>query len=163
MINKIQSPVFLVSKATRADLVDITSLSNQLMAYDKQHDATLATNWLKKSCGKNFLREHFSKKQQAAFVVKHNARVVAYLLGAIVPAECYRMVKKIAEIEELFVMDEFRGQKLGEKLMQAFIDWAKKQAKVPRISVRISAANHGAIKFYQRCGFKEYDLVLEME
>ena len=77
--------------------------------------------------------------------------------------EALRMIEsKIAEAENMFVLEEFRGQGIGVKLLQEFVTWCKSK-DVKRIRTVASAQNTRAIEFYRRAGFLDYDLVLERD
>ncbi|WP_421782067.1 GNAT family N-acetyltransferase [Kiloniella litopenaei] len=54
-------------------------------------------------------------------------------------------------IDDVFVWDEFRGQKVGEKLMLAARDLCKDK-HVERLRWEVQQDNHKAIKFYRRLG-----------
>ncbi|WP_218044885.1 GNAT family N-acetyltransferase [Kiloniella majae] len=56
-------------------------------------------------------------------------------------------------IDDVFVRDEFRGQRLGEKLMFAARDLCKEKG-VDRLRWEVQQDNDKAIKFYQRLGAK---------
>ncbi len=60
-----------------------------------------------------------------------------------------------ALIEDLFVQEEFRGQSLGTKLMQAAIEEAKKKGcyKILATSRKEREKVH---EFYRKLGFKEW-------
>ncbi|MFC2142944.1 GNAT family N-acetyltransferase [Candidatus Aenigmatarchaeota archaeon] len=60
-----------------------------------------------------------------------------------------------AEIEEMYVVDEFQGKNVAEKLVDAVIKWAKENSIK---CVRLESSNelkraHG---FYEKAGFKFY-------
>ncbi|CAM3497409.1 GNAT family N-acetyltransferase [Marinicrinis lubricantis] len=46
-----------------------------------------------------------------------------------------------------------RRQGIGKKLLQSAAVWARQHGKT-KMSLRVLATNHTAIKFYQACGFK---------
>jgi GNAT superfamily N-acetyltransferase len=54
-------------------------------------------------------------------------------------------------IDDVFVWDKFRGQKVGEKLMYKVKEVCLAKG-VGRIKWEVEQDNHGAIKFYQRLG-----------
>jgi RimJ/RimL family protein N-acetyltransferase len=47
------------------------------------------------------------------------------------------------------------GQGVGSALMQALLDWARANAGVERIELRVRAGNDAAIHLYKKCGFAE--------
>ncbi|WP_299381169.1 GNAT family N-acetyltransferase [uncultured Kiloniella sp.] len=54
-------------------------------------------------------------------------------------------------IDDVFVWNQFRGQKVGENLMLAAQDLCKTKG-VERLRWEVQQDNHKAIKFYQRLG-----------
>jgi RimJ/RimL family protein N-acetyltransferase len=55
----------------------------------------------------------------------------------------------------VYVCEDFRRRRLGERLVRAAIDWARKRGLV---TLRLSAVqgNGAARRCYERCGFVEY-------
>ncbi len=70
--------------------------------------------------------------------------------------------KPYALVEDLFVQEEFRGQSLGSKLMQAAIEEAKKQGcyKILATSRNEREKVH---EFYRKLGFEEWGKEFRME
>ncbi|MGV8169046.1 MAG: GNAT family N-acetyltransferase [Candidatus Nanoarchaeia archaeon] len=89
-----------------------------------------------------------------------NNNIVGYLCGGINKPEPYRTVKKSAELENMFVLEEYRSKGVGKKLFNEFKKWCK-QHKVNIIKVTAFTANGRAIKFYRNSGFRDYTLTLE--
>jgi GNAT superfamily N-acetyltransferase len=84
------------------------------------------------------------------------------LFGCVAPAEPWRGGDSLlqAELEMLCVAPGARSTGVGKSLTDAFATWAREHGAV-RASVRVSAANSRAIRFYQRELFRDYDVVLE--
>jgi len=68
----------------------------------------------------------------------------------------------MAELDNMFVLKEFRGKGIGTKLISSFLDWCK-HSKYDRVCVSASAQNTNAIKFYRKFGFKDYVTTLELD
>ncbi|WP_103068484.1 GNAT family N-acetyltransferase [Aquimarina sediminis] len=60
------------------------------------------------------------------------------------------------EIERIYVVKEHQGKKIGQLLFQKTLDIAKENA-VEFIWLGVWEKNPGAIKFYERNGFKSFD------
>lgn len=58
-------------------------------------------------------------------------------------------------IEELFILPRFRGKGLGEEFI-AFIE-KKYAGAVRRFRLEVLAKNQGAIRLYERLGYKQFD------
>ncbi len=65
------------------------------------------------------------------------------------------------EVDQLFVKEEFRSQKVGKGLMQLAIEEAKKDG-MP-IELEVYKSNAHAIKFYENLGFTESGVLMRLE
>ncbi len=66
----------------------------------------------------------------------------------------WRGVERLAEIETLSILPEFRGMGLGSKLMEAIYTELEKEG-VQDVSLVVVATNTAAIEFYERQGFTQ--------
>lgn len=137
-------------------------LDRLLIAYDVTFDPSLDTAW----SGTEEAREFYLARltgDGAAFVAESgDGSLAGFIVGTTATAETYRRPVRLAEAECLFILDAYRGQKLGQRLMQAFSDWARAQG-LERLCLTVSARNARARHFYETLGFSDYDVVLEKE
>lgn len=70
---------------------------------------------------------------------------VGYCVGAINP-------KGHAEIESLFVAENFRKQGIGTALVQKVLDWFRRE-HAKSMMVNVAVGNEDAFKFYEQWGF----------
>lgn len=56
-------------------------------------------------------------------------------------------------IEDLFVKEEFRGRKIGEKFLRFAEE--KYRGVAVRLRLEVEPSNLGAIRLYERCGFTD--------
>lgn len=153
MNNKIK-----ITKATIKDLDGILALNFDLFKKEyKENDKSLDLNWTYKQ-GKKY----FSAQIKNGFIeiVKSENMIVGYICGGLCKGASYRKKAVYAELENMIIDKRFRRKSLGQKLVTDFLKWCKNK-KVNYISVTASANNKTAIKFYQKMGFKDYDLTLE--
>jgi len=66
-----------------------------------------------------------------------------------------------ASLESMFVQPEHRSHRVGEALVQRFLEWARDQG-AEQVAVSAFAANDRAIAFYRRIGFVPRSLELEI-
>ena len=130
----------------------IQELNHQLFLHDKEYDSFLNMNWPFEKVGKDYFRDKISGKEGVCFAAEINGELVGYLAGGMAKPYSYRIIKKMSELENTLVKEDFRGRGIGEKLFQAFVDWSKSQG-VKRIKVSASSGNIQAIKFYKKVGF----------
>jgi len=60
-----------------------------------------------------------------------------------------------ALIISVYVRSSHRRQHIGEKLLQACLDWARDQG-VRIVKLGVSVSNIPALRCYERCGFTQY-------
>jgi ribosomal protein S18 acetylase RimI-like enzyme len=58
-------------------------------------------------------------------------------------------------IDQMAVKSDCQGQGIGEKLIEAVAKLGREEG-IKRIELNVWTDNQGAVKFYERCGFKPY-------
>lgn len=145
--------------ATTQNLKDIQDLNHQLcIKENKEFDPTINPDYPIQKSGEKYFKDRI--KNDCALIAIVDNKIVGYLIGAISEIEDYRNISKIAEAENMFVLEDYRKLGIGKKLLQEFTKWCKSK-KAKRIKAIASAQNIRAIEFYHREGFEDYDLVLE--
>ncbi len=66
----------------------------------------------------------------------------------------------VGEIDSLFLESAYRGQNIGERMMDAGLKWLKDH-NAKKIKVVVYAGNEKVIDFYRRYGFEPRKIVLE--
>lgn len=149
-----------IRHATIDDLDIMMRLDSLLFRYDAQYDDTLDFGWTFSEEGTQFFTDRATGAEGVAFVAEHDHHVIGYLCGSIVEAYSYRRIKRIAELECMFVQPSTRGKGAGSALVNQFLDWVREQ-DIHDVRIEASAENDTAISFYKRMGFTPYNLVLE--
>ncbi len=150
-----------IKTATIDDLQKVQELNLRL--FEKEHkefDSLLNLDWTFGKTGTKYYQDRISKDDGCVFVAIVDEKIVGYLCGGLTKAEDYRILPIVAELENTFVLEEFRSKGIGKKLYNKFIEWCKTK-NVGKIRVEASAQNELAIKFYRNNNFKDYTLVLE--
>jgi len=60
------------------------------------------------------------------------------------------------ELVQVYVDSKYRGQNLGEKLIRNIVEYAFTMNGLEQIQLSVIAANKGAIKLYEKIGFRSY-------
>jgi L-amino acid N-acyltransferase YncA len=150
-----------IEKAKLENLKDILKLNQLLCEKEhKEYDKTINKNYPLTKEGKKYFKERITKDDGFAIVAIVNEKIVGYLVGALSKTEDYRYKIKMAEVENTFVLKDFRKKGIGGRLFNEFSKWCKNK-KVNRIRAVISSHNNVSISFHKRKGFKDYDIVLE--
>ncbi len=153
----------IVRRAVVKDLKRIQELN--LLLFEKEfaeYDNSLSLDWTFGKVGSKYFKDAITKEDSCVFVVEDGGKVVGYLAGGECSVEDYRKLSKVAELNDMLVLEEFRGKGVGKMLYSAFVDWCRKRG-VKRVRVEATAQNKEAIEFYRKVGIKDYSLVLEGE
>ena len=150
-----------IRKATINDLETIQKLNEKLCLKEyKKFDNTINPTFPLLEQGKSYFLERITKNDECVFVALEKGKIIGYLAGGIIEPESYRILKKIAEAENMFVLEEYRGRGIGSRLLEKFFKWCKSK-KINRIKVVISSDNSQSINFHKKNGFSDYNVVLE--
>jgi len=146
------------------DLEKIQELNSKLFRNEiDKYDDTLDPLWTTSAGGEEYFRNRIAGTGGCVFVAKNDEIIVGYIAGGLADAPAHRKLRgHLAELENMFVEDEFRSRGVGSMLIEAFLDWCKKN-KCERVKVVASASNMDGIKFYERNDFKPFELILEKD
>ena len=151
-------------KIQRAELKDVKLIQNlNKLLFEKEYneyDKSLDCERPFSKEGEEYFKESITNEDNLCLVAKEKTEIVGYLIGSIQETTSRRKIKKIWELENMFIKKEWRTKWMGKKLHQEFIQWCK-QKEVEKISVIVSAKNTDGRKFYNKCWFEEYDITLE--
>lgn len=112
-----------------------------------------------------YLDEGFSKEKMAAEVNNRNSEfyfaffnnaVIGYLKLNFGASQTELKDAQALEIERIYVLQEFHGQKIGQLLYEKAIEVAK-QAEADYVWLGVWEENQRAIRFYTKNGFEEFD------
>ena len=149
----------IIQRANISDLEKVLFLSDGLTLADFPYDKKVDINWAHTDKGRKYYEEKIKGTLGICFVAEIDEKIIGFITAAEKKVPSYRQVK-VAELENIFVKEEFRNKGIGKKLMEAFVNWAK-ELKVDKVAVNVFALNEKAIAFYKREGFVSQDLNLE--
>ncbi|BBU98435.1 MULTISPECIES: GNAT family N-acetyltransferase [Providencia] len=89
-------------------------------------------------------------------VAEFNSEIKGFCIAQQQAADPYNCVvpRNFGYIFDLVVAPNFRGEKAGQKLLNAMKAWAKSR-QLSHLELSVLAQNHKAIKFYEREGLTE--------
>ncbi len=150
-----------IRKATPADLESILKLNQELCQKEHdEYDETINQDYPFTGNGKKYFTFRIESADSQAFVAESGKDAIGYLVGGIIKAEDYRTVKKLAEVENMYIKAAFRGNGIGARLLEQFEMWCREQ-NVERIRFVASAENEKAISFYKTNGAEAVAVTLE--
>jgi ribosomal protein S18 acetylase RimI-like enzyme len=91
------------------------------------------------------LSQKYKQGQLRFDLVYHKDDLVGYCISGIDQ-------DGIGEIESIYILEEFRGQNVGEVLIQHALDWLDEQGVTSKM-IDVAVGNERAFKFYARFGF----------
>ena len=89
------------------------------------------------------------------FIAFLDEKPVAYLKLNVGKAQTEKQGDDSMEIQRIYVLSEFKGKRIGSKLMEKAEDEAKKM-KVKRIWLGVWEHNDAALAFYDKKGYKRF-------
>lgn len=146
-----------IRQATPNDLESILSLNENLFAYEKEFTNSYSPEWTRSDVGIEYFSNRISRG--IVLVAEQNNAVVGYICGYSGVFE-YRTPKECAQIDNMYVRKEHRGQGIGSDLLKAFEKEAKSRSAA-RIIVGTFVKNMFAQEFYGNNGFKSEEIILE--
>lgn len=95
------------------------------------------------------------------FVAEVEQQVVGFVCvwGKVLSEELDEEPSEYAYISDLVVLPAYRGQGLGQRLLEQAEAYARSQGAAV-LQIGVLAANAGAVKLYQRQGFRAYEVLL---
>ncbi len=149
-----------IRKATVDDIASLVELNLGLFQEDAgQRDPYMNLNWPNEGG-----HEHFSKlvsgDDSICLLATTEGAVIGYLAGYLWDGGTLRPLK-MAELESMYIRQNWRSRGGGRQLAGEFLKWAK-QKGAQRAAVTAYVANTRAIEFYKELGFEPRSLSLEL-
>ena len=93
-------------------------------------------------------------------VVEDDGKVIGCGFGQIRKNAHYYQQEQFGYIGMMSVLENYRGQGLGGKIIEALFDFFR-QKNIKEVKLQVVAGNEGAIRSYEKMGFKDH--LLEMK
>jgi len=148
---------FGIRRARSEELAIVQDLMLGLYQSDRKYD-TLFESISPEEGSEEEYSSRIEGRDGICLVAEVNGEIVGCLTGLIWSEPEERPAER-ARLEKLFVKDEFRGRSVGMALVEEFLQWSKERG-VKRVFVRTYAANEGAVRLYERFGFRPYVMSL---
>lgn len=144
--------------ARSGELEIIQDLNHALFVSDNRHFGELNLNWPYEEQGEVYFKSMISHEAGVCYVAEVSSEVVGYLAGRI-RSESKVYPGKRAELDNMFVKEEYRSQGVGGQLVDKFFVWCKGK-KADYIFVNAYSPNTQALAFYDKQGFEDYSINL---
>lgn len=154
----------LIRQATIEDLDSIQALNLKLFEEESEEfDKALDLNWTFGTEWEDNYKNHITNPNWCAFVVVIDKQIIGYLAGSIIEEKCpHRILPEMAELDDIFILAEYRSMWIGLKLHEEFIKWSRSK-NVKKVQVSAYAWNIKAINFYKKLWFGDFAVILEKD
>ncbi len=147
--------------STISDLESIQKLNQSLCELErKEYDKTTSIDFSLSKNGTEYFSNNINSPDSFVLVAESEGKIIGYLLGAIKEPEDYRTINSLAEADNMFIEETFRGKGIGKEFIRLFEEWCRER-KIERIRFVASANNAKAIAVYESCGAEKYNITLE--
>lgn len=148
----------VIKRADMNYLKHIQELNNKLFELEfNNFDPALKVGWPFEKDGKEYFEDII--KNHIALVALDCDKVIGYLAGGIhIQSSC--VTKTLAEVENIFILEEYRNIGVGRMLIDEFKKYCKTQ-NIEEIKVTASAKNINAISFYMKNEFEDFEVTLK--
>lgn len=148
-----------IRQAGPDDVPEIVALNAALFREDAgRRDPFTDQGWPGRE-GREYFAGFLARDGSLGLLAESGDEVVGYLVGYVRDGSSLRPVR-MAELESMYVLEEYRCRGVGARLVGEFLRWARERG-AERASVTAYAANTGAVRFYERSGFRPKSLTLE--
>jgi diamine N-acetyltransferase len=147
-----------IKKAEDADLQQLVSISKQTFfeAFSDNNSAEDMEKYLDNSFSKEKLSGELRNPDSEFYFALHADIVAGYLKINFGSAQTDLKDGDSLEIERIYVLKEFHGQKVGQALFDKALSIAR-QKKMNYVWLGVWEKNARAIRFYKKNGFVEFD------
>ena len=151
-----------IRQATIEDLKTVQEFGYKLLKYEHDNwDPILDLNWPFSEGGEaNYTK---AINERYTLLAELDGKPVGFLIGSIrLPDPKAPRQITAAQLDNIFVDDEVRGQGIGEKLFDEFKEYCLSK-KADTLSVAVTYQNEIATRFYEKIGFVPSRMVLKQE
>ena len=136
-------------------LVEI-SVNTFISAFEKQNDPEDFKVYMATAFSKEQIKKELLDENTSFYLVYNEKDLVGYFKLNEKEAQTEPLGKASIEIERIYVLDEFQGQNIGQKMLLKTIEIAKEK-RLTFIWLGVWENNTAAIRFYERHGFEKFD------
>lgn len=148
----------IIKRANIENLEDIQKLNNHLFELEYENfDPSLKVGWPFEKEGTEYFSDMLNN--EVVFIAIVDDMMVGYLAGSINVESSY-VTKSLAELDNMFILEEYRKYGIGTKLINEFKSHCTKIG-IQEMKVTASAKNSNAISFYRKNGFDDYEITLK--
>lgn len=100
-----------------------------------------------------FLVSQLEEPDMVVFVAERDGDVVGYAYAGLEPMSWKDLRAACGYLHDVFVDERARGQRIGEQLVRAAIEWLESK-DAPRVVLSSASRNEGAQRLFAKLGFR---------
>jgi len=147
-----------VRKAKIEDLEILLNFEQGIIKVERPYDPTLA----KDPITYYDLKELILSDKAEVVVATYNSELIASGYIQIRKAKPYLDHDLYAYLGFMFTRPDFRGKGINKKVVEALVKWSKSK-NIQEVRLTVYEENLGAIKAYEKVGFKKHLIEMRME
>lgn len=147
-----------VSKIKKDEILQLQEIGRQTFyeTFSESNTEENMRNYLENGFSINKITTELNDENAEFYFAKIDQKVIGYLKLNFGQSQTELKDDKALEIERIYVLKEFHGQKVGQILYNKAIEIAK-QKNADYVWLGVWEENPRAINFYQKNGFVEFD------
>lgn len=147
-----------IEKIDLENISDLQKIGKQTFfeTFADSNSAEDMQKYLEESFALEKLENELKNPDSEFYFAKDNEKVVGYLKVNFGDSQTELKDNLALEIERIYVLKDYHGKKVGQKLYEKAIEIAKEKA-MEYVWLGVWEENHRAIKFYQKNGFEVFD------
>ena len=155
---EIISSAITYSLVTVSDLKELQILSRKVFveSFTSGNSEENMNAYLDAAFSETRLTQELENPQSRFYFVKMDGNLIGYFKINTGDAQTELIDEHWAEIERIYVVKEYQGKGIGQFMMDEILGICRK-LKVKCIWLGVWEMNLGAIRFYQRNGFSQFD------
>ena len=147
-----------VSKIKKDEILQLQEIGRQTFyeTFSESNTEENMRNYLENGFSINKITTELNDENAEFYFAKIDQKIIGYLKLNFGQSQTELKDDKALEIERIYVLKEFHGQKVGQILYNKAIEIAK-QKNADYVWLGVWEENPRAINFYQKNGFVEFD------
>ena len=144
-----------IRSAKKEDIKDIQDLRYLLAKYEKDLGLNIVVpEWGYTEAGEKDL--DYFLNQQYIYVAEENEQIVGFITAEVLKKKVWYNVP-LGSINNIFVLEEYRGKGIGKALMKTMMNTLQ-DVGITNIQLEAYSKNSKAIKFYEKLGFEKCNI-----
>ncbi len=150
--------MFYIKQIGIKEIAQLQAIGRQTFAetFAESNSAENMTKYLEEAYAHEKLSSELNEPNSLFYLASFQDEIIGYLKLNFGAAQTEIKDNNALEIERIYVVKAFHGQKFGQLLYNKAIEVAKEK-KVNYIWLGVWEENHRAIQFYTKNGFKAFD------